>query len=664
MEDKKSFDIKLMKRLLGYARPYWKYLLLTIVLMTVVTGLELLRPYLIKVSIDDYISGDKALMYEFEAGAYPDIRSTSYKGKLYIREKDLLKEGVDIDASFNKKVLEKKDGSYLLLDPDNKALAENLSQEDYRNFRQYDIDGIKRISFIFLLTVFLVFVFNYIQMFILNYTGQKIIYSIRKDIFSHIQHLSISYFDKNPIGKLVTRVTNDTESLNEMYTGVLINLFKDVFILIGVIIIMFRLNLKLTLVSLVFLPFIILTSILFRKKIRNVYRLSRTQLAKINTTLNENISGMGVIQVFKKEDKISREFDEINREYLQTSMDEVETYAVFRPIIEIIKFSGMAALFFIGGRDVLRGIIPFGILFAFIDYLQRFFEPILDLTEKYNILQSAMASSEKIFTILDHDEFIENREDPIVAQSFKGKIEFKNVWFSYDDENWVLKDLNFTIEPGEMVAFVGATGAGKSSIMNLITRFYDIQEGEILIDGVNIKDYDKYSLRKNIGVVLQDVFMFSGSIKDNIRLNNQDISDEEIETIAKYVNAHHFIDRLPKKYDEEVMERGATLSSGEKQLLSFARTLAFDPSILILDEATSSIDTETEILIQDALGKLTKGRTSIAVAHRLSTIQSADKIMVLNKGRIEEAGNHQELLQKQGIYYNLYKLQYKEDFKR
>ena len=452
-----------------------------------------------------------------------------------------------------------------------------------------------------------------------------------------------------------------TESLNEMYTGVLVNLLNDIFILLGIIIIMFTMNVKLTLISIFFLPFVFILALIFRKVIREVYRIARTQLAIINTSLNENITGMSTIQIFNKEEQMSEEFNEKNKDYLDTSMREVRAFAIFRPGIEIIKYLGMASLLFIGGKDVINGVLSFGVLYAFIDYIQRFFEPILDLTDKYNILQSALASSEKIFAILDEEIEVKNSDNPIETHGFKGEIEFKNVWFSYDNENWVLKDISFKISPGEMVAFVGATGAGKSSIMNLITRFYDIQKGDILIDGINIKDYDIYSLRKNIGVVLQDVFIFSGDIKDNIRLNNTDITDDEIVRIAKYVNANHFIELMPDGYESEVMERGSTLSTGEKQLLSFARTLAFDPSILILDEATSSVDTETEILIQDALDKLTSGRTTIAVAHRLSTIQNSDKIIVLNKGVIEEIGNHQELLNNKGIYYNLYKLQYQEE---
>lgn len=658
----KTYDSKLMKRLLKYAKPYWHYFVITIILMMLITGLELLRPYLLKITIDDYINGYKKPMYEVDVSE--PIEGIIFNEKKYIRLNKLDDKEIEELSNYPKKVLLKKNNKYYLLDYEEKDISQgiSISKQDYEKFIKQDIDGITKIGLIFLLAIIIVFIFNYLQTYILNHTSQKIIFNIRQDLYSHIQSLSVSYFDKNPVGRLVTRVTNDTETLNEMYTGVLINLFKDVFILVGIIIVMLKMNYKLALISFSLIPLILIASIVFRKKIREVYRLGRVQLAKINSTLNENITGMKTIQIFKKEEKISKQFDEINTAYLNTAKKEVNLHAIFRPSIEVIRSLGLAILIYYGSGQVISGYIEFGVLYAFIDYLQKFFQPILDLTEKYNILQAAMASSEKIFAILDEDDMIENTNNPVPIKELKGKIEFKNVWFAYEDENWVLKDVSFTINPGEIVAFVGATGAGKSSIINLITRFYDIQKGEILIDGVNIKKYDKFELRKHIGVVLQDVFLFTGTIKDNIRLNNHDISDEEIKQIAKYVNAHHFIEKLPKQYNEPVMERGATLSAGEKQLLAFARTLAFNPSILILDEATSNIDTETELLIQDALQKLIKGRTTIAVAHRLSTIQNSDKIIVLKNGVIQEMGTHQELLENEGIYYDLYKLQYKESF--
>lgn len=656
----KAYDSTLMKRLLKYAKPYWHYLLLAIFMMVAITGLELLRPYLLKVTIDDYLTGYKKPMYKVEMDA--PYEGIIYKGSKYVDtklvDKDLGTKNIPYPIV---NIINQEDNYYIgnikEESIDNRAL---LSQYDYMLFRQKDISGINKISIIFVVSIILAFLLNYAQVIILNYTSQRIIFNIRQEIFEHIQSLSIAYFDRNPIGRLVTRVANDTETLNEMYTSVLVTLFKDIFMLVGIMFIMIRMDLTLALISFSLIPLILVASIFFRKKIRTLYRLSRAQLAKINASLNENITGMRTIQIFEKQDKISKEFEKVNNDYLVTSQKEIKVFAIFRPSIEVVKSLGIAIILYYGGGKVLSSTIQFGVLYAFIEYLRRFFAPILDLTEKYNILQSAMASSERIFGILDDKSFIENIDTPVSVDEIKGKIEFKNVWFAYDEDNWVLKDISFTINPGETVAFVGATGAGKSSIINLITRFYDIQKGEILIDGINVKNYDKFFLRDNIGVVLQDIFLFTGTIEENIRLNNKDISDEKVVEMAEFVNAHHFINKLPLKYKEPVMERGSTLSSGERQLLAFARTLAYNPSILILDEATSNIDTETELLIQDALTKLIKNRTTIAVAHRLSTIQHADNIIVLSKGYIKEMGNHQDLLSKEGMYYDLYRLQYKD----
>src|SRR5699024_9267568 len=484
-----------------------------------------------------------------------------------------------------------------------------IDEASYSKLRDYDLLGVNRVSMSFFIVILFIFLFNYAQVYLLNYTGQRIIFNIREEIFNHIQNLSIGFFDKNPIGKLVTRVTNDTETLNEMYTSVLVNLFKDILMLLGIMIIMVKMNYKLALLSFALLPFILVVSIIFRNNIRVVYRLARLQLSKINSSLNEYLSGVLTIQIFNKENKISKKFDDLNTKYLDTAKREVKIYAMLRPSIEIIRSLGIATLIYFGGGEVISGAVEFGKLYIFIDYLQKFFGPIMELTEKYNILQSSMASSERIFDILDTETFINNSRNPVSIKDIEGKIEFQNVWFAYEDEDWVLKDISFTINPGETIALVGATGAGKSSIINLITRFYDIQYGKILLDDIDITDIDKYKLRQYIGVVLQDVFLFSGTIEDNIKLNNDNISREDIQEVAEFVNADKFINQLPKKYDEPVMERGSTLSSGERQLLSFARTLAYNPQILILDEATSNIDTETELLIQDALGKLVKDRT-------------------------------------------------------
>nr|WP_300003225.1 ABC transporter ATP-binding protein [Tissierella sp.] len=657
----KAYDSKLMKRLLGYARPYWKFLLLSLILLLVITGLELLNPYLLKVAIDDNINGINKPMYELDSAS--PFEAVEFNGNKYIRKDD--KQIIDKEelASNPVKTIIKKNNNYFLVDYGETTTknAFQLEKDDYLLFREGDISNINTIAIYFFIVILFTFIFNYLQVYILNYTGQKIIFNIREEIFNHIQSLNISFFDKNPIGRLVSRVTNDTETLNEMYTSVLINLFKDVFTLIGISIIMIRLNYKLALISFALLPIVFAISIVFRNKIRVVYRISRLQIAKINSSLNEYFTGMRTIQIFNKEKKINKKFDKLNQDYLDTNRKEVKIYAVLRPSIEIVRSLGIALLIYFGGGEVISGAIEFGVLYLFIDYIQRFFVPIMELAEKYNILQSSMASSERIFNVLDNKSFVENQDNAKTLNHISGKIEFKNVWFAYQDEDWVLKNISFTINPGETVAFVGSTGAGKTSIINLITRFYDIQKGEILLDNINIKDIDKFALRKYIGVVLQDVFLFTGTIEDNIRLNDLDIDRKRVEEVSSFVNATHFIDRLPEGYDEPVMERGATLSSGERQLLSFARTLAYDPKILILDEATANIDTETETLIQDALEKLIKGRTSIAIAHRLSTIQHADNIIVLSKGEIKEMGSHQELLEKEGIYHSLYRLQYSKN---
>lgn len=523
-----------------------------------------------------------------------------------------------------------------------------------------DKQGLQNISLLFLATIIGGFIFNYIQIYLLNYTGQKIIYSMRQELFSHIQRMSLAFFDKNPVGRLVTRVTNDMENLNEMYTSVLVNLFKDILLLVGIVGIMLQMNAKLALISFIAMPLIVVSVSIFRKQSRKAFRLVRVKLAKINATLSENISGMKIIQIFNQENFKNDEFYHINKEYREASMRELLVFAVFRPSMDLIYSFALALLIWYGGGQVLNDTLPFGVLFAFINYIDQFFKPINDLSEKFNILQSAMASSERIFLLLDEEENIKNPELPLPLDRIKGEIEFKDTWFAYEKENWVLRDINFKINPGETVAFVGATGAGKTSIISLITRLYDIQKGNIFIDGKSIKEVDKYELRSQIGVVLQDVFLFTGDIKGNIRLNNNDITNEKIEDVANFVNADRFIKKLPDKYNEEVKERGSTLSSGQRQLLAFARALAFDPAILVLDEATSNIDTETEILIQDAIKKVIKGRTTIVIAHRLSTIQHADKIIVMHKGKIREMGTHQELLEQKGMYHDLYLLQYKE----
>ncbi len=521
-----------------------------------------------------------------------------------------------------------------------------------------DTARLSRIGILFIGTIILGFIFNFIQIYTLTHTGQTIIYNLRQQIFTHLQKMSIAFFDKNPVGRLVTRVTNDTETLNDMYTNVLVSLLKDISILSGTVIIMFKMNVKLSLVVLLAVPVLIPMTMIFRHKVRSIYREVRVALARINSILSENITGIRIIQIFNREKEKLDEFEKANNDYKKALIKEVIVSGIFRPSIDMLSGFLLAIIIWYAGGKVIDNAITFGVLYAFINYIGYFFQPVNDLAEKYNILQSAMASSERIFSILDTETEPDSGTVCTDKKLFKGNIEFKNVWFAYKNEDWVLRDVSFSVPPGQTVAIVGATGAGKTSIINLINRFYEIQKGEILIDGIKTTDIQKECLRKNTGVVLQDVFLFGGTIKGNIKLNEDSITDDDIKTAAEYVNAGRFIESLPNKYEEEVMERGATFSSGQRQLLAFARTLAFDPSILILDEATANIDTETELLIQDALSKLTRDRTTIVIAHRLSTIQHADNIIVLHKGKIRETGTHQELLAKKGMYYNLYQLQY------
>lgn len=507
------------------------------------------------------------------------------------------------------------------------------------------------------IVLLLSFVFNISQTWILQKTGQSIIHTVRKELYAHIQSLSSRYFDLTPVGKLVTRVTNDVEALNEMYSGILVRLFRNMVKIVGLAVVMLLLDWKLALVSFVLLPVVAVLTVVFRKIARETYRLSRTRLTDINTFLSENISGMRIIQIFGREQRKFEEFDGKNRKLFKAYYREMLVFAIFRPLIYILSVISLMIVLGVGSRDVLGDVISIGTLYIFAQYIQSFFDPIQELAEQFSTLQSSIASAEKIFTIMNEEPSVKEDDNPVILPEIQGKIEFSHVWFAYDNENYVLRDVSFVIEPGQSVAFVGATGAGKSSILNLIGRYYDIQKGNIYIDGVDIRKLSKKQLRSAIGQMQQDVFIFEGTVESNIRLYNEDITSGQIEEAAEYVNASHFIERLPKKYREAVSERGSTFSAGERQLLSFARTLAHKPQILVMDEATANIDTETELLIQEALEKLMKGRTTIMVAHRLSTIQHADCIMVMHKGKIREQGTHQELLAQDGIYKKLYELQ-------
>ncbi len=520
-----------------------------------------------------------------------------------------------------------------------------------------DYDVIIATAIKYAVVLALSFVFNIAQTWILQKTGQNIILQIRKDLYRHIQSLGSRYFDITPVGKLVTRVTNDVEALNEMYSGILVQLFRNIVKIVGLAGVMLMLDVRLAAISFVLMPLVIGLTVLCQKIARNIYRLYRTRLTDINTFLSEHLSGMKIIQIFGRQERKFEEFHDKNTKLYKAFYREMLMYAVFRPLIYILSILSLMIVLWFGSRNVFDEIISVGTLYIFSNYIRSFFDPIQELAEQFSTLQSSIASAEKIFTVMDEDEFIPEVENPKQPDKITGKIEFDHVWFAYDGKNYVLKDVSFVINPGEKVAFVGATGAGKSSILNLIGRYYDIQKGHIYIDGIDIRQLSKKQLRSAIGQMQQDVFIFEGDVAYNIRLNDNDITDEQVKEAAEYVNASHFIEKLPQGYHEPVTERGATFSAGERQLLSFARTLAHNPSILVMDEATANIDTETEILIQEALEKLMDGRTTIMVAHRLSTIQHADCIMVMHKGRICERGTHRELLEQDGIYRKLYELQ-------
>ncbi len=520
-----------------------------------------------------------------------------------------------------------------------------------------DYDVIIATAIKYAVVLALSFAFNIAQTWILQKTGQNIILQMRKDLYRHIQSLGSRYFDITPVGKLVTRVTNDVEALNEMYSGILVQLFRNIVKIVGLAGVMLVLDVRLAAISFVLMPLVIGLTVLCQKIARNIYRLYRTRLTDINTFLSEHLSGMKIIQKFGRQERKFEEFHDKNTKLYKAFYREMLMYAVFRPLIYILSILSLMIVLWFGSRNVFDEIISVGTLYIFSNYIRSFFDPIQELAEQFSTLQSSIASAEKIFTVMDEDEFIPEVENSKQPDKITGKIEFDHVWFAYDGENYVLKDVSFVINPGEKVAFVGATGAGKSSILNLIGRYYDIQKGHIYIDGIDIRQLSKKQLRSAIGQMQQDVFIFEGDVAYNIRLNDDDITDAQVKAAAEYVNASHFIEKLPQGYHEPVTERGATFSAGERQLLSFARTLAHNPSILVMDEATANIDTETEILIQEALEKLMDGRTTIMVAHRLSTIQHADCIMVMHKGRICERGTHRELLEQDGIYRKLYELQ-------
>jgi len=584
----KAYDAGLMKRLLRYVKPYRGMFIAAIVLSLLVTGTELVLPYITKIVIDRHL----------------------------------------------------------------------LSTSSY----EQAIRGVGQFALLFLGMLLVRLLFSFIQVYVLQYTGQRVMYDMRTEIFSHLMKLPVRFFDKNPVGRLVTRATNDVAAINEMFSAVLVYLFKDGFLIVGIFAIMFQLNWRLAGLILLLTPLLVWITFEFRKRARDAFREVRRKLAKLNAYLAESISGMRIIQLFVREQGSFREFSQINDEEYQANMRQITIFAVFQPLIGLLRAVATALILWYGGFGVVGGAFTLGSLVAFVSYIEMLFQPISDLAEKYNILQGAMASSERIFLLLDEPEerYLGKRLPPV-----KGRIEFRDVWFAYlaqprSDSDWILKGVSFTVEPGERVAIVGPTGSGKTTIISLLLRLYEIQKGQILLDGVDIQELDLKSLRSQMAIVLQDVFLFSGDVLGNIRLQSEKIPAERAIEAARFVQADAFIQELPDGYQTEVKERGATLSVGQRQLLAFARAVAFNPKILILDEATANIDSKTESLIQSSIARILEGRTSIVIAHRLSTIRRSDKIIVLHRGRIVEQGTHEQLLAKKGLYHALYTLQFGE----
>jgi ATP-binding cassette subfamily B protein len=533
-----------------------------------------------------------------------------------------------------------------------------------RYIMQNDLAGLTRLAALFVAALLVQFGTASLQSCLMNWTAQRIMNDLRAQVFSHIQRLHVGYFDRHPIGRLITRMTTDVDALNELFSAGIVSIFGDVFMLSGIVVVMLWLNWKLALVSFSVIPLIFAATMLFKLKVRDSYRWVRTCVAKINAFLQENITGMSVVQAFVQEKRKFQEFEERNREHLNANLQSIFYYAVFYPVLDLLGAAAIGMILWYGGGQVLQASLTLGAVVAFVQYSERFYKPISDLSEKFNILQSAMASSERIFKLLDTPPLVVSPPAPARPASIRGEIEFRNVWFSYKENTPVLKNVSFSVQAGEKVAIVGATGSGKSTLINLLCRFYEVDRGGVFVDGVDVRQLPLDLLRQSITVVLQDPFLFRGTIEENIRLWGRPIDAAQVEAAARQVHAHRFIERLPDRYLSSVTERGGSLSVGERQLLAFARALAHHPKVLVLDEATSSVDTETEQLIQDALHRLMSGRTSLIIAHRLSTIQDCDRIIVLHKGVIEEEGSHSELLRRRGIYFKLYQLQYKEQLGR
>jgi len=669
----KAFDAQLMRRLIRFLVPYRGLFAACIVITVVIAGIQLVVPYLSKVAIDSFMTLPRSVVTLDAAPAQGDPIALG-DGRYLIEtmavdpetRRDWETEGVLGDERYLFLAAGSDEATIVEAYPDAfaaipggwiaaEADLKTLPTDELERLRGGAIAGVIRLAALFAIALLTRFVFGVLQQYMLQYTGQRVMYDMRRQVFAHVLRLPLRYFDHAPVGRLVTRVTNDVSAINEMFTSMLVNLFSNAFLVLGILIVIFQLEWRLALVILALFPFIVLAAWQFRNRVRTAYREVRRQIARLNAYLQESISGMRIIQVFVQEAKANERFSEINQGKYVAQMRQMLTFAVFRPLMSFLSSFAIALVIWYGGFNVLRGSLSLGALTAFIQYVRMLFEPVLHLSEGYNVLQAAMASSERIFKLLD--EKAEDRGRGAEIDEVKGRIEFRDVWFAYNDEDWVLRGVSFVAEPGQHVAIVGPTGSGKTTIIRILLRMYPIQKGQILLDGVPIDELDLAHLRSQMAVVLQDVFLFSGDIMDNIKLRAEDIPEATAIEAARFVNAD-FVETLPDAYKTEVKERGVTLSVGERQLLSFARAVAFDPKVLVLDEATASIDSHTEALIQESLHKIMAGRTSIVIAHRLSTIREADRIIVLHKGKLVEQGTHAELLAADGLYAALHGLQF------
>jgi ATP-binding cassette subfamily B multidrug efflux pump len=686
-------DSQLLGRLIRYAAPYWKPFALCVLLAFLVVAADLGRTYLIKVAIDDHINGYRQPMvaaptaaelerlgYEALPGmdgkpayarvgwdAAPGAAGGGHLAKAQIAELDgvayLVGGWLPNEGEGGYTIVPSADGASATIESDaaGTLTAVALSAAEVDAFQAGDAPSIWRLGGVFFLAVAAAALLSIWQMNLLQFTGQRILHTIRDQLFRHIGRMPMSFFDRNPVGRLVVRVTQDTESLNNLFTQVIVTLVKDVLVLIGIVAVMFHLNAELALLTLCVLPALAALTFWYKTVIREAQRISRAILSKLNSFLAENLSGMRITQMFVREQRQWEQFHELNEGFFRAGMRGTIINSVFQPAIGFVGNLAVALLLWYGGLRVLGGDLQFGVVFAFTIYVRQFFNPLMSLAEKYGQVQMAMVGAERIFDLLDEKPTMTEAAAPVALPAqVRGEIRFENVWFAYHGEEWVLKDVTFIIRPGETVAFVGATGAGKSSIIQLINRFYDIQQGRILLDGIDIRELSLSDLRRAVGIVQQDVFLFTGTIASNIRLNEARISDDEVREAARRVHMDEFVRAMPEGYDTLLGERGVTLSLGQRQLLSFARAIVFRPQVLILDEATSNIDTETEIIVQEALAEMSRGRTTMVVAHRLSTIQHADQIIVMHKGKVREIGNHRELLSQRGYYYRLHQLQYKD----